>query len=179
MQSAISKKEIKDQVIKVFEDEKWLIVVPKTFAASKLYGMNTKWCTTQKTYYNNYNRNGFLFYVIDKAINRKFGVPVNSNTNTTNLNIDSLEFYNNEDKGLRLSNLRDIYGPEVVKLLGEKMKGYYKETMLEKVKKRVLQDAIRTIGNVRTNVKRDGIFDNEDTNKLFNDLLVKMSEAIN
>jgi hypothetical protein len=173
-----SKKEIKEQVDKVFEDDKWLIVVPKTFAASKLYGMNTKWCTTTKTYYNSYTSRGLLFYIIDKTHNVKFGVPVTTNGNNTTLTANSLTLYNNVDKGLKWNAIKDIYGNETMSKLLKPMNVYFKSIQLEKVKKRVLTDAIRTIGNVRTNVRKDDIFNTEDSNKLFNDLISKMTEIL-
>jgi hypothetical protein len=173
-----SKKEIKDQVDRVFESDKFLIVVPKSFEASKLYGMSTTWCTTQKTYYNQYNRNGFLFYIIDKSIDRKFGVPVNSSGNSTNLNTNNLEFFNNEDKGLRWQNLKDIYGQTILNLLGEKMKGYYKEVMLDKVRKRVLNDAVSKLKNIKTSFNRDKVYENDEVNKLMESLMVEISKSL-
>lgn len=174
-----SKKEIKDQVDKVFEDDKWLIVVPKTFAASKLYGMNTKWCTTQMTYFNNYTKSGILFYIIDKTHNVKFGVPVTTNNNnSTVLNPSGLTLYNNVDKGLNWNTIKDIYGNETMSKLHKAMNDYFREVQLVKVKKRVLTDAIRTIGNVRNTVKKDDILNTEDSNKLFNELLSLISEEL-
>ncbi|TFH41830.1 MAG: DUF3641 domain-containing protein, partial [ANME-2 cluster archaeon] len=62
-----SKKEIKEMVINVFENEKWLIIVPKTLESSRLYGMGTKWCTTQKNHFESYNKQGFLYYLIESG----------------------------------------------------------------------------------------------------------------
>jgi hypothetical protein len=173
-----SKKEIKDQVDKVLEDERWLIVVPKTFEASKMYGMNTKWCTTQKTYFNQYCRNGFLFYIIDKTHNVKFGVPVNTSGNNTTLAVNGLELYNNVDKGLRWAAVRDIYGAETMTKLSTAMNRYYREVQLVKVRKRVLQDAIRTITNVKATVNRDNVFKTDESTKLFNELIASMNEVL-
>lgn len=173
-----SKSEIKDQVDKVFENEKFLIVVPKSFEASKLYGMNTKWCTTQKTYYDNYTKNGFLFYIVDKTMDRKFGSPVNTQNTNTKLNTNGLEFFNNEDKGLRSINLIDIYGPVVFNLLTEKMSEYYRELMLEKVRKRVLTDAVARLKAIKTTFNTDKVYVNENADKLMNELMAELSKSL-
>lgn len=166
-----SKKEIKDQVIKVMEDERWLIVVPKTFDASKMYGMNTKWCTTQKTYFDQYNRTGFLFYIIDKTHNVKFGVPVNTSGNGTTLNVNGLELYNNVDKGLRWSAVMDIYGSETMSKLSTAMSSYFRELKLESVRKRTLESAIANLKSVKATFARDRVYENDEANKMLEELM--------
>jgi hypothetical protein len=166
-----SKKEIKDQVDKVMEDERWLIVVPKTFEASKQYGMGTKWCTTQKTYYNNYTKNGFLFYIIDKTHNVKFGVPVNTSGNGTSLNVNGLELYNNVDKPLRWVAITDIYGLETMNKLGTTMKAYFREVKLLTVRKRTLESAIANLKSVKATFARDKVYENKEANKMIEELM--------
>jgi hypothetical protein len=68
-------KELEGQVIKEFEDEKWLAVRPLTFAASAKYGSSTRWCTTyqkEKQYFEKYWRKGILVYFINKESGYKF-----------------------------------------------------------------------------------------------------------
>lgn len=54
---------------KLYEDERHLIVVPKTTEASCYYGQGTKWCTAAKknNQFENYSQDGVLFYIIDKT----------------------------------------------------------------------------------------------------------------
>ena len=62
-------KEMEKQVKIVFENEEWLLVRPLTFASSKKYGSNTKWCTTTETnpeYFIKYASRGVLIYCINK-----------------------------------------------------------------------------------------------------------------
>jgi hypothetical protein len=62
-------KELENQVIKIYEDSVWLLLRPLTFNASKKYGANTKWCTTQENnpeYFHKYTKKGVLIYCIDK-----------------------------------------------------------------------------------------------------------------
>ena len=68
-------KELEGQVIKEFEDEKWVAVRPLTFSASSKYGSSTRWCTTyqrEKNYFEKYWRKGILVYFINKQTGYKF-----------------------------------------------------------------------------------------------------------
>jgi hypothetical protein len=68
-------KELEGQVIKEYEDDKWLIVRPLTFHASAKYGASTRWCTTykkDKQYFEKYWQNGILVYFINKQSGYKF-----------------------------------------------------------------------------------------------------------
>ena len=62
-------KELSKQVIKVHEDEKWVLVRPITWEASKKYGASTKWCTSSNhegdAFYR-YSHRGILLYCINK-----------------------------------------------------------------------------------------------------------------
>ena len=53
----------------VFEDSRFKVVVPESHTASCYYGAGTKWCTASKeneNHFKNYNRDGKLFYILDK-----------------------------------------------------------------------------------------------------------------
>jgi len=68
-------KGLEGQVIKEFEDDKWVIVRPLTFSASIKYGASTRWCTTyqrEKQYFEKYWRKGILVYFINKQTGYKF-----------------------------------------------------------------------------------------------------------
>lgn len=55
--------------IKVFEDEDFILIHPKTHEASCKYGSATRWCVTMKNhkgYFERYSTNGPLFFLIDK-----------------------------------------------------------------------------------------------------------------
>jgi len=62
-------------VIKLYDENDWLIIKPLTYESSCKYGAGTKWCTasTNEEYqYHGYTRRGILIYVM----NRKTGVKV-------------------------------------------------------------------------------------------------------
>jgi hypothetical protein len=57
------------QVIKVHEDDKWLLIRPITWESSLKYGSSTKWCTSSDTnpdHFFRYSERGILLYCINK-----------------------------------------------------------------------------------------------------------------
>jgi len=63
-------------VDKLYEDEQFLVVHPKTKWAASTYGRHTRWCTATNKYaidyFKNYNGKGKLYIIIDKKRNRKY-----------------------------------------------------------------------------------------------------------
>jgi FtsZ-binding cell division protein ZapB len=66
----LSRKEQKETgVDKVFENEEFILLMPKTHKASCRYGSNTRWCVTMRGhsgYFENYFGQGPIFFLIDK-----------------------------------------------------------------------------------------------------------------
>jgi len=63
--------EISDEVEKVYEDNRFVVVVPKTHKSSCYYGAGTKWCTASKdtdSHFSSYKSGGELYYIIDKTL---------------------------------------------------------------------------------------------------------------
>ena len=63
--------DISGDVEKVYEDNRFVVVVPKTHTASCYYGAGTKWCTASKntdSHFSTYKGNGELYYIIDKTL---------------------------------------------------------------------------------------------------------------
>lgn len=54
---------------KIYEDENFLVVLPKTAEGSCHYGSGTRWCVAARdgNQFNNYSRRGTLYYIIFKA----------------------------------------------------------------------------------------------------------------
>jgi hypothetical protein len=87
-------KDLEGQVIKEFEDERWVILRPLTFSASAKYGSSTRWCTTyqrEKNYFEKYWRKGILVYFINKKTGYKFAGYKGL------LGDDEFSFWNSED----------------------------------------------------------------------------------
>lgn len=70
----VEMKELENEVVRVHEDDEWLLVRPMTFLASKKYGANTKWCTTSEQnpeYFLKYGERGVLIYCMNKKTGYK------------------------------------------------------------------------------------------------------------
>ena len=68
-------KDLEGEIIKEYEDDKWIVVRPLTFASSAKYGATTRWCTTyskEKQYFEKYWRKGILVYFLNKISGYKF-----------------------------------------------------------------------------------------------------------
>ena len=54
--------------VKIYEDDKWLVVSPLTHEASCSYGAYSNWCvsTSNSTYYQRYTKEGILVFFLDK-----------------------------------------------------------------------------------------------------------------
>jgi hypothetical protein len=62
-------KKLEGQVKKIYEDDRYLVIIPETKDASCKYGSNTKWCITMrdKNYYEQYTEGKQkLYFIIDK-----------------------------------------------------------------------------------------------------------------
>jgi hypothetical protein len=49
-----------------FEDDEWLVVIPRTPEASAFYANKTEWCTRREGQFHSYSRRGDLYIFIDK-----------------------------------------------------------------------------------------------------------------
>jgi hypothetical protein len=67
-------KELEKQVIKLYNNDEWSVVIPLSYEASKVYGSNTKWCTTQEKYWRDYIVSYKLIYIQNKKTNEKYAV---------------------------------------------------------------------------------------------------------
>lgn len=106
-------REAKSQVEKLYEDDEVLVVRPKSFVASCYYGANTKWCTSSKNYsgyYEKYNRDGKLYYFINKKDGIKLALFVS--------NEKKVEVYNSTDKEISVNDLKKSF-PNQTDLIDE------------------------------------------------------------
>lgn len=63
------------EAMKVYEDDRWLVIVPFTKEAAMEYGKHTKWCTSgrEDNRFDRYVRErGNLYIMVDKAENKKY-----------------------------------------------------------------------------------------------------------
>lgn len=65
----------KNNIIKYYEDDEWLILSPKSYEAACYWGTNTQWCTATRStdkHYKNYITKGPLYININKKCNTKY-----------------------------------------------------------------------------------------------------------
>ena len=111
----VETKDMENQIIKVYENDEWLLVRPLTYLASKKYGSNTKWCTTQSNnseYFIKYSSKGVLIY----CINKKTGYKVAS-FYSLDKNDQEFSFWNQKDS--RVDSLQTELTDELRKIIGE------------------------------------------------------------
>jgi hypothetical protein len=111
----VETKYMENQIVKVFEDDEWLLVRPLTYLSSKKYGSNTKWCTTQSNnseYFIKYSSKGVLIY----CINKKSGYKVAS-FYSLDKNDPEFSFWNQKDT--RIDSLQSELTDELRKVIGE------------------------------------------------------------
>jgi hypothetical protein len=111
-------KEMKSQIVKLYEDDEWLIVKPLTVNASRKYGANTKWCTTSLTdyhYFHSYTSNAILIYCINKDNGYKVAMYKSLSSKKA-----ELSFWNQEDG--RIDSMQTELPMEIQKLLANEVK---------------------------------------------------------
>jgi hypothetical protein len=111
-------KDLEKQIKIVFEDDEWILVRPLTYFASKKYGSNTKWCTTQENnpdYFDKYSSKGVLIY----CINKKSGYKVAS-FNSLNVEDPEFSFWNQKDS--RIDSLETELTSDLIKIIFEESK---------------------------------------------------------
>lgn len=86
-----------NEVDKIYEDSKWVLLTPKTREAAILYGKGTQWCTaaTESTnYFDYYNDRGPLYILINKKNPEEkyqYHLPTNSFMDITDCEVNPKE----------------------------------------------------------------------------------------
>ena len=70
----VKRKQLEKETKKIFENDEWVVLIPESYEASQLYAYNTKWCITQKSYWNDYKRSSRIIFVINKKNNEKYAI---------------------------------------------------------------------------------------------------------
>lgn len=71
LKQEFEEKKAKTEVDRVYEDDRILVVSPKSYEGSCLYGAGTRWCTASKKtkeHWENYSDVGVLYYLITKGV---------------------------------------------------------------------------------------------------------------
>jgi hypothetical protein len=97
---------------KIYEDDRFIVVVPKTHSASCKYGAFSNWCvsTSNESYYKQYTEEGMLAFVIwkeDMADIDKSGAKDNDNVYKLAIEVQFKEHLRNGVRGWKFWNKRD------------------------------------------------------------------------
>ncbi len=175
-----SRADIKNNVRVVLDNDRFKVIVPLSYESSKLYGSGTKWCTTQKSYYKNYTSRGVLYYIVDKTLNRKFGLVINNTNGRSTPNENNFAFFNNEDASVNVRMIKMIYGDNFNPVILA-IKTDFVKCMKNMMKKVVLEKAVKNIRETKNELTDYGLNDesvNELLERLFNAVNGKKSNLI-
>ena len=118
-------KELEKQTKKLFDNNEWLVLIPLSYEAAKLYGANTKWCVTQERYWNDYIDNYKIIYVINRSNNDKCAI---SRDKTDDKDLKAWLADDTETSPLLLSLPQEIWSIVIPELQKEEsitdLKGY-------------------------------------------------------
>jgi len=106
-------KELEKQVIKIHEDDEWLVIKPLSYLSSVKYGYGTKWCTAMNkdsSYFRRYTNEGILLYFINKIDGNKVGLYYDMTES-----IDEISFWNIIDK--RIDSIQSGISPNLITLV--------------------------------------------------------------
>lgn len=126
---------VKKDAEKVYEDEKWLVIVPHTQEASCYYGKGTQWCTAadhSQNAFNSYNERGLLYINIVKGTNTKYQFHFETGSfmdatdtpieqpiaNTIGLSTDLINFYADKYKVLSIPLTSEYVLEDMFKVKG-------------------------------------------------------------
>jgi hypothetical protein len=84
----------------IYDKDGWIVVVPKTEAAAKFYGKNTRWCTAAegRNLFNRYNSQGKLYIIINK----------NNPSEKYQLHKETSSYMNSSDEPITEKQLKSI-----------------------------------------------------------------------
>ena len=109
-------KELEKQTKKLLEYEEWLVMIPLSYEAAKLYGTNTKWCITEEKYWNNYVENYKIIYVINRSTDVKYAI---SRDKTDNKDLKAWLSDDSETSPLLLNIPQEIWSVVIPELQKE------------------------------------------------------------
>ena len=106
----LTEKEMESQIIRLYEDEEWLVLKPLTYESSRKYGSNTKWCTTQENNQSHFDKyaKGILIYSLNKKTNVKVATY-------KDLNGEEFSFWNSTDQ--KIDSMDSDLSFDVLKLI--------------------------------------------------------------
>ncbi len=133
VEKEMERKSMANETKKIYEDDRFLVIIPKTKNAACKYGRNTKWCVTMKdtNYYEQYTSGDQkLYYIINKK-----------NSNHPNYSKVAIQFDNHgtmrywDSKDIQMSDsafsVLEYAFPEMIQAIRDDYESYGKSEVLE------------------------------------------------
>lgn len=127
----------KEDVNVLFEDDKYLIISPKTYESSCKYGSGTKWCVASdktSSHFKSYTNTGKLIYVIDKTQARDLDAPLYKIALYYKDN--KFQIWNATDQHISVP-LEHMFSPKLIKTFNDFVTGKSKEDNVHNLKKEI------------------------------------------
>jgi hypothetical protein len=124
---------------KVYEDNQWVIYVPFSERAACYLGVNSQWCTTwgpyslsddnktKTSYFNRYNKDGYLYIIINKADQQE----------KYQFHFESSQYMNVADRQIKITDFMDQH---------PKIKAFFFPSLVRKVSKEEMDGELTRIG---------------------------------
>jgi hypothetical protein len=121
-------KEAKKEKDVIYQDDRWLVISPRSWKASCYYGSGTRWCITSKessTHWDKYSRRASFFFVIDKT--KKQNDPLYKVAYRVIGGKGKYELWNAEDSEISKSQTGEEWFESLPKEIKEKSRSYHKQ----------------------------------------------------
>jgi hypothetical protein len=120
---------------KIYQDDNWTVIVPKTHQASCKYGVHSAWCvsTSNERWYNNYTENGMLAFVLwrnrqegQMDMQREGDYKVAAYIKYDRPEYKNWQWFNKKDTQMDNDLLITIFPPALLQAIQNHVKGHMK-----------------------------------------------------
>lgn len=172
----VLEKDLEKQIIKLYNDDEWVVVKPLTYIASRKYGSSTKWCTTQENnpeYFLRYAGKGILIY----ALNKKTGLKVAA-FKSLNSADPELSFWNQIDT--RIDSMESTLPTFILEIIRSEFQICYKPNLdfLSYEDRKAQEGLIHQEKKIRELAEPDAMVEDGPTEeRVYEEPVMEMSEA--
>lgn len=108
---------------KIYQDEKWTVIIPKTHKSSCKYGVHSSWCvsTSNEDYFHRYTKEGMLAFVLWRSkqetqmdLEREGEYKVAVHINYNNPEYTSWSWFNKQDNRMDNDLILSIFPPDLI-----------------------------------------------------------------
>lgn len=132
IQQKEKEKELEKQVDKIYEDDRVLVIKPKTKQSSCKYGRGTRWCTaaTEGNRFEQYSSgNQGLYYIILKGLEKQLGYKIAvhfANSGKMSLWDDEDHMLSDRETALIMTQNRELFNTILEDYKNSRVKGFEK-----------------------------------------------------